>query len=71
MKNIKSDMKHVRKWSEGKAPFIVGLSLLIAGFANEYLELSKIHRKGKRLEGDIHYRNLKHGTIFIVMTKES
>ncbi len=52
-------MKHVRKWSEGKDPFIVGMSLLIAGFANEYLELSKIHRKGKRLEGDIHLPKLK------------
>lgn len=52
-------MKQIKKWSQGKDPFIVGMSLLIAGFANEYLELSKIHRKGKRLEGDIHLPKLK------------
>jgi len=52
-------MKHIRKWSRGKDPFIVGASLIIAGFASEYLELSKVHRQGKRLEGDVHLPKIK------------
>ena len=64
MKNMKSDMKNIREWAEDKDPFIVVMSLSIAGFANEFYDLSKSVHKGKRLEGDIHLPKYKNWLKF-------
>jgi hypothetical protein len=53
MRNNQVNMKHVRKWTEGKDSLIVCTALMITAFANEYHELSESVHEGKRLEGDI------------------
>ena len=53
MKHDQVKMKHFRKWTEDKNPFLATMSLMIAGFSNECFELFNSVRKGKRIEGDI------------------
>jgi hypothetical protein len=53
------EMKHFRKWAEGKSPFLVILALSIAGFSQEYFEMSELIKKEKRIEGDIALPSLK------------
>lgn len=53
MENDQVNMKHVREWAEGKDSLIVGMTLMITAFANEYYALSESVHEGKRLEGDI------------------
>ena len=59
MENDQINMKHVRKWAEGKDSSIVSVALMIVGFAKEYYELSESVHKGKRLEGDIPLPSLR------------
>jgi hypothetical protein len=59
MENDKVTMRHVRKWAEGKDSFLVGMTLLIIAYKNEYYELSKSVHEGKRLEGDIPLPSLR------------
>lgn len=47
------NMKHVRKWADGKDSLLVLIALVITSFAKEYYELSESVHEGKRLEGDI------------------
>lgn len=53
MKHDQVKMKHFRKWTEDKNPFLATMSLMIAGFSNECFELFNSVRKGKRIEDDI------------------
>ena len=53
------EMKHFRKWAEGKSLFLVTLALSIAGFSKEYFEMSESIKKEKRIEGDIPLPSLK------------
>jgi hypothetical protein len=55
----KTKMKHFRKWTEGKNPFLAAIALTIAGFSEECFELFESVRKGKRIEGDIPLPPLK------------
>jgi hypothetical protein len=59
MENNQVNMKHVRKWAEGKDSLIVLIALMISAFANEYYELSESVHEGKRLEGDIPIPSLR------------
>ncbi|MEI6610463.1 MAG: hypothetical protein WCO53_12055 [Deltaproteobacteria bacterium] len=52
-------MKHFRKWSEGKNPFLAVSALNIAGFSKECFVLFESVNKGKRIEGDIPLPRLK------------
>jgi len=55
----KTKMKHFRKWTEGKNPFLAATALMIAGYSKECFELFKLVEKGKRIEGDIPLPSIK------------
>ena len=59
MKSDQVKMKHFRKWTEGKDPFLAAMSLMIAGFSKECSELFNSVIKGKRIEGDIPLPSVK------------
>lgn len=59
MNKDNKEMKHFRKWAEGKNPFLAVIALTIAGFSKDCFELFESVRKGKRIEGDIPLPSLK------------
>jgi len=59
MNKDNKEMKHFRKWAEGKNPFLAAIALTIAGFSKDCFEIFESVRKGKRMEGDIPLPSLK------------
>ena len=59
MNKDNKEMKHFRKWAEGKHPFLAATALTSVGFSKVCCEISESVQTGKRIEGDIPLPSLK------------
>ena len=59
MNKDNKEMKHFRKWAEGRNPYLAATALTIVGLSKVCFEISELVQKGKRIEGDIPLPSLK------------